>query len=86
MFQTGVLNFGHSSFGLVSNFGFRISDFYDAESLESLVEHAVPDGADPRRRHLRVGDGRLWPMQGHWLPENINAHGGVIDNLFMFIL
>ena len=27
-----------------------------------------------------------WPMQGHWLPENINAHGGVIDNLFMFIL
>jgi cytochrome c oxidase subunit II len=27
-----------------------------------------------------------WPMQGHWLPENINAHGGVIDSLFMFIL
>jgi cytochrome c oxidase subunit II len=28
----------------------------------------------------------LWPMQGHWLPENINAHGGVIDSLFLFIL
>lgn len=27
-----------------------------------------------------------WPMQGHWLPENINAHGAVIDNLFLFIL
>jgi cytochrome c oxidase subunit II len=27
-----------------------------------------------------------WPMQGHWLPENINQHGAVIDNLFMFIL
>jgi len=27
-----------------------------------------------------------WPMRGHWLPENINAHGGVIDSLFMFIL
>jgi cytochrome c oxidase subunit II len=27
-----------------------------------------------------------WPMHGHWLPENINAHGGVIDSLFMFIL
>lgn len=27
-----------------------------------------------------------WPMQGHWLPENINAHGGVIDSLFLFIL
>jgi len=27
-----------------------------------------------------------WPMHGHWLPENINAHGAVIDNLFMFIL
>ena len=27
-----------------------------------------------------------WPMQGHWLPENINDHGGVIDSLFMFIL
>jgi len=27
-----------------------------------------------------------WPMAGHWLPENINAHGGVIDSLFMFIL
>jgi cytochrome c oxidase subunit II len=25
-------------------------------------------------------------MQGHWLPENINDHGQVIDNLFMFIL
>ena len=28
----------------------------------------------------------LWPMQGHWLPENINDHGHVIDELFMFIL
>jgi cytochrome c oxidase subunit 2 len=28
----------------------------------------------------------LWPMQGHWLPKNINASGEVIDNLFMFIL
>ena len=27
-----------------------------------------------------------WPMYGHWLPENVNAHGGVIDSLFMFIL
>jgi len=28
----------------------------------------------------------LWPMQGHWLPRNINDHGQVIDNLFLFIL
>lgn len=28
----------------------------------------------------------LWPIQGHWLPENINDHGHVIDQLFMFIL
>jgi cytochrome c oxidase subunit 2 len=28
----------------------------------------------------------LWPMAGHWLPENVNDHGHVIDNLFMFIL
>jgi len=28
----------------------------------------------------------LWPMQGHWLPENINDHGQVIDSLFFFIL
>jgi len=27
-----------------------------------------------------------WPMEGHWLPSNINAHGGVIDSLFLFIL
>jgi cytochrome c oxidase subunit 2 len=27
-----------------------------------------------------------WPMAGHWLPENINPHGAVIDSLFMFIL
>src|SRR5437762_13076173 len=27
-----------------------------------------------------------WPMRGHWLPENINTHGGVIDSLFIFIL
>lgn len=25
-------------------------------------------------------------MVGHWLPENINEHGHVIDNLFIFIL
>ena len=23
-----------------------------------------------------------WPMAGHWLPENVNLHGGVIDGLF----
>jgi cytochrome c oxidase subunit 2 len=28
----------------------------------------------------------MWPIHGHWLPENINDHGGVIDSLFMFIL
>ena len=27
-----------------------------------------------------------WPMAGHWLPANVNLHGGVIDSLFMFIL
>jgi cytochrome c oxidase subunit II len=27
-----------------------------------------------------------WPFRGHWLPENVNDHGGVIDNLFLFIL
>jgi cytochrome c oxidase subunit II len=27
-----------------------------------------------------------YPLQGHWLPSNINAHGGVIDRLFIFIL
>jgi cytochrome c oxidase subunit II len=27
-----------------------------------------------------------WPMRGHWLPLNINEYGGVIDNLFLFIL
>lgn len=27
-----------------------------------------------------------WPMQGHWLPLNINPSGQVIDNLFLFIL
>ena len=26
------------------------------------------------------------PLQGHWLPVNINDHGRVIDSLFMFIL
>lgn len=30
--------------------------------------------------------GGWWPLHGHWLPENINAHGGVIDSLFLFIL
>ena len=28
----------------------------------------------------------IGPFRGHWLPENINDHGHVIDNLFMFIL
>jgi cytochrome c oxidase subunit 2 len=27
-----------------------------------------------------------WPMAGHWLPANVNLHGGVIDSLFLFIL
>ena len=27
-----------------------------------------------------------WPMERHWLPENINDYGHVIDNLFYFIL
>jgi cytochrome c oxidase subunit II len=27
-----------------------------------------------------------WPMQGHWLPQNINPSGQVIDNLFYFIM
>jgi len=27
-----------------------------------------------------------WPLQGYWLPVNINDHGLVIDQLFMFIL
>lgn len=29
---------------------------------------------------------QLGAMQGHWLPENVNQYGPVIDNLFMFIL
>jgi cytochrome c oxidase subunit 2 len=27
-----------------------------------------------------------WPVERHWLPENINDHGHVIDSLFYFIL
>lgn len=27
-----------------------------------------------------------YPMEGHWLPKNVNEYGGVIDDLFMFIL
>jgi cytochrome c oxidase subunit 2 len=27
-----------------------------------------------------------YPMEGHWLPKNVNEYGDVIDNLFMFIL
>ncbi|HZL88616.1 MAG TPA: cytochrome c oxidase subunit II [Pirellulaceae bacterium] len=27
-----------------------------------------------------------WPIQNHWLPDNINDHGHVIDSLFNFIL
>jgi cytochrome c oxidase subunit 2 len=38
--------------------------------------------------------GNFWPLSGgafafpsnHWLPENINDHGTVIDRLFLFIL
>lgn len=38
--------------------------------------------------------GNLWPLNGgpyafpgnHWLPENVNDHGHVIDRLFLFIL
>ena len=30
-------------------------------------------------------DGSLF-AKGHWLPENVNAHGEVIDDLFYFIL
>lgn len=28
----------------------------------------------------------IWPLKGHWLPANVNDHGGIIDQLFMFIL
>jgi cytochrome c oxidase subunit II len=28
----------------------------------------------------------VYPLEGHWLPENIDDRGMVIDNLFMFIL
>lgn len=27
-----------------------------------------------------------WPLYDHWLPENVNDHGHVIDQLFYFIL
>lgn len=27
-----------------------------------------------------------WPLAGHWLPENVNEYGGVIDHLFNVIL
>ena len=27
-----------------------------------------------------------WPLYDHWLPVNINEHGAIIDNLFLFIL
>lgn len=27
-----------------------------------------------------------WPLQGHWLPENINKYGGIIDQIFYVIL
>jgi cytochrome c oxidase subunit 2 len=27
----------------------------------------------------------LYPMRNHWLPDNINPDGGMIDELFMFI-
>jgi cytochrome c oxidase subunit II len=27
-----------------------------------------------------------YPMEGHWLPKNVNEYGDVIDDLFMFIL
>ncbi len=28
----------------------------------------------------------LYPLEGHWLPSNLNDHGHVIDELFAFIL
>lgn len=28
----------------------------------------------------------LWPLKGHWLPENVNKYGGVIDDIFYVIL
>lgn len=28
----------------------------------------------------------LWPMRGHWFPEDISSHGYIIDGLFTFIL
>jgi len=28
----------------------------------------------------------IGPFKNHWLPENVNEYGGVIDRLFMFIL
>lgn len=28
----------------------------------------------------------IYPMEGHWLPKNVNEYGGVVDSLFMFIL
>jgi len=28
----------------------------------------------------------IYPMQGHWLPENVDEQGGIIDGLFLFIL
>lgn len=33
---------------------------------------------------LAIAD--IWPLKGHWLPANVNDHGGIIDSLFMFIL
>lgn len=33
-----------------------------------------------------VAIAEVGPLKGHWLPENVNDHGGVIDKLFMFIL
>ena len=27
-----------------------------------------------------------WPFYNHWLPENVNESGSVIDSLFIFIL
>ena len=28
----------------------------------------------------------MWPMQNHWLPEDISEHGASIDDLYYFIL
>jgi cytochrome c oxidase subunit 2 len=33
-----------------------------------------------------VSMAEVGPFHGHWLPDNVNEHGGVIDDLYYFIL